>query len=655
MSPNFLHNPSKSINTPIRAFIALATLLASLLFVIFATLFPSQNATAGGNTAPILNNVAVTSPILENHTATLTGDIFDPDVNDTFTLNIDWGEGAVMTYTYPAGTTVFTETHIYLDDNPTGTPEDDYTINLVIQDSAGGSDIDSTIVTVKNTPPSLGTIIYTTNIDEMETFTVTGFIEDLSPFDTFTFTIDWDDGTVITYTNLTNPTFFTITHSFVDDSPSGTLFDPYNPIFTKFDDDLGGNSVSWFTLYVHNVAPTLSNLAATSVDENGMTTLTGNISDPSPLDTFTLAVDWGDSAVMTYTYPAGTTIFTETHTYSTSLEAPLTPASYTLDLTLTDDDTGQDTATVSVNNAPLITSLLAISPVDENGITTLTGSFNDPDPQDTFTLWVDWGDGSVLTTTYPAGTTDFLHTHPYLDDNPSGTPSDLYTITVTLLDDKGGQDIATTTTSVANVAPNLTSLATTSPITEDDSTTLVGTFSDPGTQDTFTVLVNWGDGSILTATYPAGAFDFLHTHLYLDDAPTGTASDQYTITVTLMDDDGGADTTTTSLTVNNVTPTVNAGLDQTVNDGTELSFTGVFTDPGTLDTHTILWDFGDGNTITGTLTTPHTYTGPGVYTVTLTITDDDGGVTQDTLQVTVNEVSIPEDYAFLPVIHTPEQ
>ena len=67
-----------------------------------------------------------------------------------------------------------------------------------------------------------------------------------------------------------------------------------------------------------------------------------------------------------------------------------------------------------------------------------------------------------------------------------------------------------------------------------------------------------------------------------------------------------------------------------------VNFSGSFTDPGWLDTHTIEWDFGDGNTATGTLIPTHTYSNDGVYIVTLTVTDDDGGVGVDTITVSVN-------------------
>jgi Ca2+-binding RTX toxin-like protein len=83
--------------------------------------------------------------------------------------------------------------------------------------------------------------------------------------------------------------------------------------------------------------------------------------------------------------------------------------------------------------------------------------------------------------------------------------------------------------------------------------------------------------------------------------------------------------------------------------GQTRSFTGAFTDPGTLDTHSVHWDFGDGATATfaatdpGALTPSHVYTTAGAYTVTLTITDDDAGDASVVHQIQIKPVELQAD------------
>ncbi len=114
----------------------------------------------------------------------------------------------------------------------------------------------------------------------------------------------------------------------------------------------------------------------------------------------------------------------------------------------------------------------------------------------------------------------------------------------------------------------------------------------------------------------------------------------YTVTLTVTDDDGSTDTIAQTVTIANAPPAVDAGPDQSVMQGDEVAFSGSFTDPGQ-DTHTIEWDFGDGGTGEGTLTPSHVFDQPGIYTVTLVVTDDDGGVGTDTLEVEVQQATPP--------------
>lgn len=591
------------------------------------------------NVAPTLSGVNITSPINENDTATLTGTITDPGTLDTFTLTVDWGDGsAPEVFTYTAGTTSFSETHTYLDDNPTGTSSDNYTVSLTLNDDDTGSDTDSDTVTVNNVAPTLSGVALNSPINENDVVTVTGTITDPGTLDTFTLVVDWGDGSAPeTFNYPAGTANFSETHTYLDDNPTATPSDVNTVSLTLTDDDTGTANANP-TVTVNNLPPTLSNVTATPViTETGIITLTGNIVEVGTQDTFTLTVDWADGNVETFTYPAGTTSFVETHQYLDGFIQVVPLADFPIDLTLMDDDTGSFTTsiTVTVNNqAPTLSNVTFPATINEGDTATLSGNINEISPLDTFTLNVDWGDGITETFNYAAATTAFTETHTYLDDDPTATPSDTYTVTLVLTDDNGGTDVMTTTITVDNVAPVLDSVAITT-VDENDAAALTANLVDPGVLDTFVVVVDWGDGITETFNYGAGTTAITETHVYLDDDPTGTPSDTYTVTLSIADDDTGTGSAVSSVTVNNVAPVVDAGVDQNVPFATPVNFNGSFTDVGTLDTHEIVWDMGDGTIITGTLTPSHLYLADGTYTVTLTVTDDDTGIGTDTMVVMV--------------------
>ena len=120
----------------------------------------------------------------------------------------------------------------------------------------------------------------------------------------------------------------------------------------------------------------------------------------------------------------------------------------------------------------------------------------------------------------------------------------------------------------------------------------------------------------------------------------------HTITAKATDSGGLSASGPATVNVQNVKPTVgpiNAPIDP-VSVKTTISTSADFTDPGVLDTHTALWDWGDGSTSpgviretggSGSVSGSHTYAAAGLYTLKLTLTDKDGGSGQSILHYVV--------------------
>ncbi len=533
------------------------------------------------------------------------------------------------------------------------------------------------------------------------------------PATSFTYFINWGDGRPVdtgpaTIDNPGPPTSgsFDGSHIYADNGI-------YTVTVTVLDSD--GNSASdTLSVTVDNVTPTLTVAPNQTVNEGSPLTITdiGKFTDPgfnNPLniggetsEKFTFAINWGDgrpvdSGPPTIDTPGGPGVptagsFDGSHIYADN-------GIYTVTVTITDDDAGSTSATftVTVNNVAPTLTVAPNQTVDEGSLLSITdiGKFTDPgfdnplnvggETTEKFTFAINWGDGRPVDSGPPMIDTpggpgvptagSFDGSHIYADNG-------IYTVTVTITDDDAGSTSATFTVTVNNVAPTLT-VAPNQTINEGSllSITDIGKFTDPGfdnplnvggeTTEKFTFAINWGDGRPVDSGPPmidtpggpgvptAGSFD--GSHIYADNGI-------YTVTVTITDDDAGSTSATFTVTVNNVAPTLTVAPNQTVNEGSLLSITdiGKFTDPGfdnplnvggeTTEKFTFAINWGDGRPVDSgppTIDTPggpgvptagsfdgsHIYADNGIYTVTVTITDDDAGSTSATFTVTVNNVA----------------
>lgn len=243
-----------------------------------------------------------------------------------------------------------------------------------------------------------------------------------------------------------------------------------------------------------------------------------------------------------------------------------------------------------------------------------------------------------------------------LDDPSSPTPIysaiddtvDNITLTVS---DAGGDvtpataltDDDTTTVTVLNVPPTVTAVGDN--IDEGGVATVSATYVDPGTQDTHTASIDWGDGSppqpVTVLALALGV-----THVYGDNGA-------YAVTVTVTDDDGGSGADVAAVNVANLDPAVSFDLSGAISfpggdylvteAGSELPSSAEGSDPGS-DDLTFTWSVGDVNVYFNDglgpdpLPSPFgtfpfhasdaidaVYAAPGVEALTVTLTDDDGG------------------------------
>ena len=157
---------------------------------------------------------------------------------------------------------------------------------------------------------------------------------------------------------------------------------------------------------------------------------------------------------------------------------------------MTDDDTGTatDTTTVTVNNvAPTVnTPVVSPSPSNEGQSVVASATFSDPGTLDTHTCTVDYGDGAGPQAGTVSGTTCTGPSHTYVDDNPTGTASDPYTVTIVVIDDDTGNGSNSVVHTVNNVAPVINSITTNGPVPQGQQVTITVDAADVGINDILT-------------------------------------------------------------------------------------------------------------------------------------------------------------------------
>ena len=599
-------------------------ILASIL-ILASVLMPFRLAKAEITVTPVDDSYTTN----EGTPFTITVNFEDMDASegDIFTATIDWDDGAIddqsddnvtLELTEPFnGTGIVQGSHTYVDEGTYFVP---VTINNIDAPDTGAK---SLIVIVENAPPIV-TPGADQEADEGEEVSISATFTDVGVGDTHTATIDWGDGNTTdgVVDEADGSGAVTATHIYADNGD-------YNVTITVTDDgDAPLSGECSLTVTVENVAPVVVEPGEPQTYEGAEVTISVEFTDAGTGDTHTAMIDWGDES--DDTIDPATSPISANHTYEDDGE-------YIVTITVTDDDGGSDecTLTVIVLNAPPVVTPGADQEAYEGAEVTISATFTD-DAGDTHTATIDWGDGSE--DAIDPATSPITASHIYEDDGE-------YTVTITVTDDDGssGQGSLTITVNVVHEIPEV-EIGPDQTADEGDTVDISATFTDVG--DTHTAAIDWGDGSedtIDPATSPITA-----NHTYEDDR-------EYTVTITVTDDDGDSGQDSLLLTIANVAPVVEPGEPQTGDEGAVVSIGVEFADAGIGDTHTVQIEWEDGTTddqdddnVTltepdgdnpGTVEATHIYANNGDYNVTITIEDDDGGSHSSTLSVIINNVA----------------
>jgi PKD repeat protein len=188
---------------------------------------------------------------------------------------------------------------------------------------------------------------------------------------------------------------------------------------------------------------------------------------------------------------------------------------------------------------------------------------------------------------------------------------------------------AFTVISVSNVPP-LVNIGQDTVGEEGQPMVFAATASDPG-RDILMYEWDFGDSS------PKVTDTLTPPHTFLDNG-------NFSVRLTVRDNDGGITEDTLAVRVDNLQPEVDAGPNQKTNEGARITFNGTATDPSSFDTLTYAWDFDyDGRNFNTDATGPTASTiypnGPANVVAALRVRDKDEGETIDTVKVTV--VNLP--------------
>lgn len=285
------------------------------------------------------------------------------------------------------------------------------------------------------------------------------------------------------------------------------------------------------------------------------------------------------------------------------------------------------TQSFDINSRPVANAGSAQSGNEGSVITFDASASSDPDGDALINYTWDFGDGTVESVTSPTVQ------HVYGDNKVSGGA---YVVTLSVTDAKGAtSSTVNTSAAISNIAPTAV-FAPTSPVDEGTFTlALTGVHDGPVDVTSLQYSFDCGDGAGYRSSGGSPS-------LSCPAPDNGLRS----VRAEVRDKDGAANQYAGTVALVNVAPTVIiTSAPASGKTGANYSIVFKFTDPGTADApwlYQVTW--GDGrrdaaptpvNTQGLPISENYRYNKPGTYTITVRVTDKDGGSASSSVEVSI--------------------
>lgn len=504
---------------------------------------------------------------------------------------------------------------------PTAQQTGQHAVLVRATDLAGNFIDQSFNVTVENSAPTLNPI-GPKSVNEGETLSFTATATDPNlPNDTLVFSLELGP-------------------------PAGATIDPVTGAFSWTPTELLGGQTFNITVRVTDQAGQFDDETITvTVNEVNQAPVLAAIGDKAvvkdQLLTFTATTTDGDQPAQTLTYslgagaPAGAAINASTGVFTWTPTAAQAPGTYTLTVRVS-DGTAEDfeQITVFVQNAAAAPELPAVTDptVNEGSTVSLNLAATDANlPNDRLTYTIENG---------PAGAT--------IDANGQ------FAWTTTEADGPGTYSVTVAVTDALGLADTLTFNVTVNEVNQPPSLAPIGDRTvNEGELLTFTAVGVDADLPANTLTYsladgaPAGMTINATTGVLTWQTTEANGGQSFPITVRVSD---GTVETSETLTVTvaevNQNPSLAPIDDRTVDEGGVVEFTAVATDAD-LPANTLTYNLEAGAPAGATIDpqtgafrwTTAEADGPGTHTITVRVSDGQGGSGAESFTVTVNEVN----------------